>query len=112
MTGKGSPIMMLSPLRWRLGLLFAILVAVTPARAADTIDLKLRPVKGQSLKLQATVNQKVTNTVNGGSEQTMTQVIGLGYTFATLDVGPDGTATVKVTYDSVSFKQQSQLSTV
>jgi hypothetical protein len=98
--------------RLSVALICLLILCSSSVRAADTIDLKLRPVKGQSLKLQATVNQKVTNTVNGGAEQTMTQVIGLGYTFATLDVAPDGTATVKVTYDTVSFKQQSQLSTV
>src|SRR5690348_2136196 len=84
--------------------LICLLIAwPSTSRAADTIDLKLRPVKGQSVKLQATVNQKVTNTVNGGAEQTMNQVIGLGYTFATLDVASDGVATVKVTYETVSF---------
>src|SRR4051812_472467 len=86
-------------------------LCASASRAAETIELKLRPVKGQTLKLRSSVNQKVVNTVNG-AEQTTTQVIGVGYTFATEEVAADGTATVKVTYDAVSFKQQSPLSTV
>ena len=104
--------MQIPPLRRFVLLICALFLFASPARAADTIDLKLHPVKGQSIKLQATINQKVVNTVNGGAEQTMNQVIGQGFTFATLDVAPDGLATVKVTYDSVSFKQQSQMSNV
>src|SRR4051812_21387085 len=79
--------------------------------AADAVDLRLRPVKGQAQKIQATVSQKITQTING-SEQSLTQTIGLNYTFTTEDVAADGTATIKVSYDAVSFKQVSQLGNV
>src|SRR5260221_337299 len=81
------------------------------ASAADAIDLRLRPVKGQVQKIQATVSQKVAQTING-TDQSLTQTIGLGYTFTTEDVAADGAATIKVSYDAVSFKQVSQLGNV
>jgi hypothetical protein len=79
--------------------------------AAEPIVLKLTPVAGETQKLKATVEQKVTQTING-NPQSLTQSIGLGYTFATQAVAEDGVATVKVTYDTVSFKQVSPLGNV
>jgi hypothetical protein len=81
------------------------------ARGAEAIDLRLRPVKGQVQRIHATVTQKLAQTING-TDQSSTQTIGLGYTFTTENVAADGTATIKVSYDAVSYKQAGQLGSV
>jgi hypothetical protein len=99
--------------RWLgcLSLLVLVVVAGSVSAADQPIELKLSPAKGQVQKLQATLTQKVTQTISG-TEQALSQTIALGYTFATQDVAADGTATVKVTYDTVSFKQTSQVGNI
>lgn len=71
----------------------------------EPIDLKFHPAKGSVTKLKATLDQKVTQTV-GGTPSTVGQSVTLVYSMATEDVAGDGTATVRVTYDAVAFKQQ------
>lgn len=92
-------------------LMFVCLVAAPLSRAAETVDLKLRPAANQVVRLKTTIEQKVTNTING-TPQTMTQTIGLGYAFETLSFTSDGSAVVKVTFDGVTFKQNSPLANV
>ncbi len=81
------------------------------AGAADTVNLRLHPTKGQIQKLNTTIEQKVTNTING-TPQSVNQSIGLGYRFETLDVAADDIATVKVTFDTITFKQTSAVDNI
>jgi Family of unknown function (DUF6263) len=91
----------------RLTCLAALGSALTGAAPAEApITLHFHPAKGSVTHLQATFDQKLTQ----GKEDsviTYNQTLSLGYTFTTQAIAPNGVVTVKVTYDSVKFKQES-----
>ena len=92
--------------------LLLVLSAVGHAvRAADNVELKLRPKAGETQKLAALIDQKISQTING-SAQTIQQTIGLAYSFAVQTIDPDGSASIKVTYDAVTFKQQGPMGNI
>lgn len=95
--------------------LFAVLaillvVSLVAACGPDTgkADLRLRLKKGETYNLRMTADQKISQTIQG-QKQDIAQTIGMGYTFSVVDVEADGTASVKVTYQSVVYKQDSPL---
>lgn len=94
-----------------LVLCLTVLVCLTVTARADATQLRLKPAKGDVQKMKVTSDQKITQTVEGKPVE-MTQTLGLGYTLATEDVDADGLATIKVSYDSVTFKHQSAMGTV
>src|SRR5947209_6671134 len=95
--------------RFALGLL--ILTLTRAAFATDAIDLKFHPAKGSVQKLQTILDQKITQTT-ADSQTTLTQTVKLLYRMNIEDIAPDGLVTMKVTYESVAFKQQSALGNV
>lgn len=70
----------------------------------EKILLRLRLEKGKSYKVQMTADQKITENIQG-REQEISQTIGTLFKYAVQDVAADGTASIDVTYDAVTFKQ-------
>ena len=108
----------LSPAAWRFAAritritsCFIVFCAVTLSARAEPIQLKLKPAKGDVQRMKVTSDQKITQTIDGKPVE-MTQTLSLGYTLTTGDVTADGVATVKVSYDSVTFKHQSAMGLV
>lgn len=76
--------------------------------AGEKIKLRLRLKKGESYKLRMTTDQKISQTIQG-KQVDMSQTMGIGFTYHVREVDADGTAAVKLTYDSVLFKQDGPL---
>ena len=76
---------------------------VIPAAGAEKITLGLHLKTGQTFHLVTTVESNLTQTIMG-QEMIATSTNGTGYTYEIQQVADDGTATCKVTYDSVQVK--------
>ena len=70
----------------------------------EKVLLRLRLEKGKSYKVQMTADQKITQNIQG-REQKISQTIGILFKYAVQDVAADGTASIDVTHDAVTFKQ-------
>lgn len=81
---------------------FSCLLAgiATSASGADKITLALHFKTGQILKLLTTMESNLTQTILG-QEMNAGSTTGMGYIFEVQQVGDDGTATCKVTYNTV-----------
>ena len=89
-----------------LALLFS-----TSVLAAGAVELKFHPAKGSTTKLKVAMDQKVTQTING-TANTVNQAVTLVYRMDAGDLDADGATSVKVTYESISFKQQTNVGNV
>ncbi len=78
---------------------------------AKKLDLRLRLEAGQSYGAKMVADQTITQTL-GGQTQTMTQTIGMAYTYDVQSVDADGTMQIKVTYDWILYKQDGPMGTV
>ena len=91
----------------RFGCIATLFTALAVGVRADApVELRFHPAKGSVIHLKATFDQKLTQGRDTGTT-TMNQSLSLGYTFTAQEIGADGTVTLKVTYDSVSFSQKS-----
>jgi len=72
------------------------------------VKLMLNLVQGGSYNLRMTAEQKVTQNLLGMLQATE-QTLGIGYGFDIEEVEPSGIARVKVTYQGVSFKQDTDM---
>ncbi len=75
------------------------------------LDLRLRLEAGKSYGAKMIADQILTQTL-AGQTQTMTQTVGMAYTYDVQSVEPDGTMLVKATYDWVLYKQDGPLGKV
>lgn len=97
------------------GLLTAVLVlnsctsiaepAPTPA---PEIELRLRLQQGETYKLRVTADQKISQTIKG-LPLNMTQTIAIGFSYSVSQVEADGTASGKVTCQSLLYKMDGPL---
>ena len=71
----------------------------------EKVLLRLRMEKGKSYKVQMTADQKITQKIEG-REQKTSQTIGMLLKYDVQDVAADGTASINITYDAVTFKQK------
>lgn len=71
--------------------------------ASDKVELRFRFEEGKSYKLLVTVEQNIVMWIEG-EEQEINQTIGIGETFNVKKVDADGTATIEVTFGSMSMK--------
>jgi len=72
--------------------------------AGDKIDLRLHLKKGESYNLREINDQNIAQTIQG-YKQDRTNWTRVEYRFDVEDVDPDGTASVKITYSSITLKQ-------
>jgi hypothetical protein len=96
-----------------LSIVWALAVSIVTSSdsATDKIQLRLRLQKGESYNLRMTVNQKISQNIQG-QQQDMTQTIGTGYLFNVADVNENEMASVKVTYRSILFRQDGPMGTI
>jgi hypothetical protein len=88
--------------RWSvMGCLLA--ATVIPAAGAEKITLGLHLKAGQTFHMVTTIESNLTQTIMG-QEMVATSTNGMGYTYEIQQVADDGTATCKVTYNSVQVK--------
>lgn len=81
--------------------LLALLASSVGAQQPQ-LDLRLKFAKGDTHRMNVTIDQTVLQTVQGARQETR-QTIGVVYTFSVDDVDAAGVATITVQYDSVSF---------
>ena len=83
-------------------------LALLAAAAADDAKFDLRPhfAKGDVHHINATLDQTIEQTIHG-RKQVVRQLIGIGYAFTVLDVASDGSTSIAVRYDSMTFAQKS-----
>ncbi len=86
-----------------LAVIFAASALAAPAQ--DKVQLRLQLKKGQSYKQEMVSDQEISQTIQG-QRLDMTQTTGMGFTYDVEEVRADGTAVIKVTYDSVLLKQK------
>ncbi len=94
-----------------VGLLVIVALLVSCGGGSKKLDLKLRLEPGKSYGAKMIADQTITQTLMGQT-QTITQSIGMGYTYQVQSVDPDGSMWVKITYDWVSYKQDSPMGKV
>jgi hypothetical protein len=94
-----------------VGLLVIVALLVSCGGGTKKLDLKLRLEPGKSYGAKMIADQTITQTLMGQT-QTITQSIGMGYTYQVQSVDPDGSMWVKITYDWVSYKQDSPMGKV
>jgi len=78
--------------------------AAAGADDAGKTKLELRLRAGDTYKMRMTIDQKISQTI-GGRTIDMNQTMGMGFACAVQQVDGQGNATLKVTYDSIVFKQ-------
>ncbi len=81
-------------------------VAISFVCAEDKVDLRLRLEKGQTYKMKTTQEMKI-NQMIPGQQQAMTinqKTSGINI-YTVEDVQPDGSIVLKITHDTISFKQ-------
>lgn len=87
--------------------LLCIALAVANVAASDqprTHELRLRLARDQTLGLRVATEQKNVTEVDG-DKQEVRQNLAFDYTIKVLEVDSAGTATVRMTYESVRFRQ-------
>ncbi|MBC7260303.1 MAG: hypothetical protein H5T65_13800 [Chloroflexi bacterium] len=94
-----------------VGLLVIVALLVSCGGGSKKLDLKLRLEPGKSYSAKMIADQTITQTLMGQT-QTITQSIGMAYTYQVQSVDPDGSMGVKITYDWVSYKQDSPMGKV
>lgn len=93
------------------GIMLATILLVVSCSSKSQLDLRLHLNKSDTYNLRVTTDQSITQTVQG-QEHSMTQSVAVGYSFYVTDVADDGTATVRVNYHSIKYKQTSPRGTV
>src|SRR5688500_7821157 len=74
---------------------------------AEKLDLKLRVKKGDAYRVGLVIDQDIAQTAPGAAQpQAMKQKIGMGYRMEVQDLDAEGKATLRTTYDDVSFRQE------
>ena len=81
-----------------------LLACVTCSHGQDTgkLQFRLRLREGQSFKSETVSRQVITQNIFG-NEQKMDQTMGMTYRYDVQSVAPDGTATIKVSYDALKM---------
>ena len=86
-----------------------VLMAVIFAQAkTDKIDLKLNLQKGQKFGMLITTDQKIAQTMNG-QEMKMSQLMTMGLVSEVVDVNDKGIISIKMTYETMKGKMESQM---
>ena len=75
----------------------------TDSSAAEKIDLKLRLKPGQKYAMRVITDQKISQTMHE-HEQNINSLTDMGMGFEVLTVDADGTASVKITYQTIRAK--------
>ena len=88
-----------------LSLLLLALLGST-VRADATLDLRPRFAKGDVHRMNVILEQALEQTVRG-HKQVIRQRVGVGYSFTVLDVTVDGSAALRVKYNSTAVAQKS-----
>ncbi|HUU28119.1 MAG TPA: DUF6263 family protein [archaeon] len=87
-----------------ISLFFLALVITAPGlKAGEKIELRLRLQKGESYNLRNVLEQAVTQTI-GGQKVEKVNTLRMEYRFEVEGLDPDGTASVKTTYQSCAMK--------
>lgn len=81
-----------------------VLALLASCGGSNKLDLRLRLEAGKSYGVKMIADQTITQTLTGQT-QTMTQSVGMAYTYDVQSVESDGTMRIKVTYDWVLYKQ-------
>jgi uncharacterized protein DUF6263 len=81
-----------------------LLACVTFSHGQDTgkVQFRLRLKEGQSFRSEMVARQAITQNILG-NEQKMDQTMGMTYRYDVESVAPDGTATIKVSYEAVKM---------
>ncbi len=87
-----------------VGILVIVALLASCGGGAKKLDLRLRLEAGKSYGAKMVADQTITQTL-AGQTQTMSQTIGMAYTYHVQGVESDGTLRVKVTYDWVRVGQ-------
>lgn len=88
-----------------------VILALLASCGSKKLDLRLRLEAGKSYGAKMIADQTITQTL-GGQTQTMTQSVGMAYTYAVQSVESDGTMRIKVTYDWVQYQQDGPMGKV
>ena len=81
-----------------------LLVGDALGQQGDKVELRLRLKKGDVYQVKQSVEQKITQEVQG-QKMEIAQTFGFGYLYVVEQVDAESTATVKITYYSVAMKQ-------
>lgn len=87
-----------------VGILVIVALLASCGGGVKKLDLRLRLEAGKSYGAKMVADQTITQTL-AGQTQTMSQTIGMAYTYHVQGVESDGTMRVKVTYDWVRVGQ-------
>lgn len=90
--------------------ILVVLALLASCGGSKKLDLRLRLEAGKSYGVRMIADQTITQTL-AGQTQTMTQSVGMAYTYDVQSVEPDGTMRIKVTYDWVLYKQDGPMGT-
>ncbi len=85
--------------------------ATKPAESGEKVQLKFSLKKGESYKLKMSTDQKISQDIMG-MKQDMTQAFTMVFRHDVEAVDDKGEATIKVTYESVSYKSESPMGKV
>lgn len=86
------------------GILIIVALLASCGGGAEKLDLRLRLEAGKSYGAKMVADQTITQTL-AGQTQTMSQTIGMAYTYHIQSVEPDGTMGIQVTYDWVQVRR-------
>jgi len=83
---------------------FMIAIAASACVAADEVQLQLRLKEGQSYRLRITGDTKMTQTLQG-QRQEVKEWASFGYVFDVQSVDANGDAAIKVTHQTMQFRE-------
>ena len=93
------------------GIVPAAILAIVSCSTKPQLELRLQLSKGDTYNLRVTSDQTISQTFQGQT-QSLSQSVAVGYSFNVVDVADDGTATVRVNYHSIDYKQTTPSGTV
>lgn len=77
----------------------------------NKVHLRLRLKEGKTYYIKTVVNQKISQKT-GRQQENITQKIGTGYAFKVKDIEDNGVTSVKVTFNSISLKEERSTGTI
>lgn len=85
-----------------------ITIACKGEEQGEKLSLRLNPQEGEIYQVRVITDQKIVQTIEG-EEQEISQLVGIGYSWAVDQVDPEGGFTAQVTYDWIRFAQDGPL---
>lgn len=91
-----------------LAILLMVCLGAVGARAADSVDLKLRWQNGAEYELSMTSDQTIKQTI-GGQKNVIEQVMTMNYRFSVRSVDENGVGDIAIVYESIIMEQEGSM---